>query len=606
MREMNVLAHEKYDRLYSDRALVRRILTYFRSHRRLMTFIIIAIIFSSLSSTAIPILMGYAIDLVVTQPTRLVFVLTPLGFAFFGLFGWLANYIHQRYTAVVVGDIVWQLRADVFDATIDHDLAFYDQQPVGKLVSRITADTQDFAETATLTLTLASQLLLIIILGSWLFTINLTLTLLLISIMPLIIIIALSFRRLARHVTAQARRITATINAQIQESIGGILIAKNFRQENALYDQFKQFNNQGYYHNLRRGFTLSAISPVVEFSIGLTTVILLYVGGLATRDTGLLGRFGTVTPGQWFLYMQSVRYFWRPMMSAATFWSQFQDGLAAAERIFSLIDADNHVTQTNTLPANLPGPIQFQNVRFSYTNRETVLPDFSLTIPPGQTVALVGHTGAGKSSIGRLLTRFYEFQDGHILINGQDIRALDLAHYRHQIGIVPQTPFLFSGTIADNLRYARPDATDEQLLAAARRINNGAWLTPLPHGLHTDVGERGDRLSRGQRQLVALVRVILKDPALFILDEATASVDPLTETHIQAGLQLLMQDRTAVVIAHRLSTIKNADRILVLDQGHIIEEGTHEQLLARANGRYADLYQTYFRHQSLEYIETQP
>jgi ABC-type multidrug transport system fused ATPase/permease subunit len=231
-----------------------------------------------------------------------------------------------------------------------------------------------------------------------------------------------------------------------------------------------------------------------------------------------------------------------------------------------------------------------------------VLPDFSLDIAAGETVALVGHTGAGKSSIGKLITRFYEFQGGEILLDGRDIRALDLGQYRRQIGLVPQEPFLFAGSVAANIGYGRPEATREDVARAARAVSGGDWLAALPAGLETDVGERGGNLSMGQRQLVALARVVLKDPAIFILDEATASIDPFTETQIQEGLQEIMRDRTSIIIAHRLFTVRHADRIIVIRDGRIIETGKHEELLA-AGGHYAELYNTYFRHQSLEAID---
>jgi ABC-type multidrug transport system fused ATPase/permease subunit len=291
------------------------------------------------------------------------------------------------------------------------------------------------------------------------------------------------------------------------------------------------------------------------------------------------------------------------MMGIASFWSQFQDGLSASERVFALIDRESKVEQTAENDVDeLNGHIEFQRLMLTYTGKEIVLPDFSLDIVPGETIALVGHTGAGKTSVARLVARYYEFQGGNILIDGADIRSLNLSQYRRQIGLVPQEPFLFSGTVAHNIRYSRPDATDEEVLNAAMHIGGGDWLDGLADGMDTDVGERGSNLSMGQRQLVALARALLKDPAIFILDEATASVDPFTEAQIQEGLETIMEDRTAIVIAHRLSTIKNADRIIVMENGEIIEEGTHDSLLAQ-EGHYAELYNTYFRHQSLEYIE---
>ncbi len=596
---------EDYDRSYSDRELLARITGYFRPYSRQMWLVAVMITLNSVAGTAGPIIIAKAIDLIAADPTTRTMLLLAGGVSLMGASAWVFNYIRQYFSARIVGNVVLQLREDVFEATINHDLSFYDEHPSGKVVSRVTSDTQDFAAVVDLSLNLLSQVLLVLILTGWLFSINLWLTLILIGMTPLAIAIALSFRTVARRVTQNARRVTAKINAQIQESVSGIIVAKGFRQEGAIYDTFHANNKQGYDVGLRRGLVLMSIFPIMVMASGLGTAVLVYSGGLATRPDSFLGGLAGLSPGDWYLYMQAVGFYWFPMTSIASFWSQFQDGLSASERVFALIDLEPKVQQTASreLDGPLRGEIQFENVRFSYTGKEMVLPEFSLTIAPGETVALVGHTGAGKSSIAKLINRFYEFQDGRILVDGYDIRTLDLGAYRQQIGLVPQEPFLFSGTIRDNIRYGRPDADDEQVLTAANRISSGEWLLGLTHGLDTDVGERGSNLSMGQRQLVAMARVLLKNPAIFILDEATASVDPFTETQIQEGLDVVMEERTAIVIAHRLSTIKNADRIIVMGNGHIIEEGSHGSLITDS-GHYAELYNTYFRHQSLEYINS--
>jgi ATP-binding cassette subfamily B protein len=363
-----------------------------------------------------------------------------------------------------------------------------------------------------------------------------------------------------------------------------------------IYDEFTAINAQSYRINLRRGFVFAGVFPALNALAGFAIAVIVYAGANFVIQ-------GAIDLGVWFLFVQGVDRFWFPVINLSGFWSQIQQGFSAVERIFALIDAENTVIQTRSDPVPpLKGAIEFKDIVFRYKTGDVVLDHFNLTIQPGEGVAFVGHTGAGKSTIARLIERFYEFQSGSILIDGHDIRSFDLKSYRQQLGIVPQQPFLFAGTIMDNIRYGRPEASDDEVIAVAHSVGAGEWLETLPDGLYSEVGERGARLSMGQRQLVALLRVLLQKPAIFILEEATASIDPFTEMQIQEALDLILARSTSILIAHRLSTVRSADRIIVLSRGAIIEQGSHDALMARG-GHYAELYNTYFRHQSLQYVE---
>lgn len=586
---------EDYDRSYSDRELLGRVRDYFRPAAAGMAIVALMLVLNSVSSMVQPLLVSWGIDEIVSDDSDSVIWIVAGGLLLFGVLAWVFNFIRQWLTARIVGDVVLKLRQDAFEAVMARDLSFYDVNPSGKIVSRVTSDSDDFANVVTLTMNLISQVLLVAIVVGILFSRNVTLALVAVSVTPVIFAMALGFRKIARESTQRSQRSTARVNSSIQETMNGIAIAKNFRQERRLYEEFVPINQQQYQVQLRQGLIFSEIFPVLFFVAGLATVGLVYLGGLRAID-------GTITAGEWFLFFQSVMLFWMPMTSIASFWSQFQQGLAASERIFALIDAEPEVVQVaDNDPGRLRGEIEFRDTTFAYEANAPVIKDFDLHIPAGQTLAIVGHTGAGKSTLGKLITRFYEFQDGEILIDGKDIRSFELPLYRRQLGIVPQSPFLFSGTVADNIRYPKPDATDAEVEAAARSVGNGDWIDVLQDGLNTEVGEYGRSLSMGQRQLVALARILIQDPAIVILDEATASVDPLTEAQIQEGLDVVLADRTSIVIAHRLSTIEHADRIIVLDHGTIVEEGTHASLMAKG-GRYCDVYNTYFRHQSPNYV----
>ena len=587
---------EAYDRKYSDRALVGRILTYFKPQAKRMTVVVFMAVLISVLGAGMPVVVSDGMNLLQIQPTSAnIFLLSGIVLTL-GVLMWVANWVSRRQAVQAIAGVVVQLARDAFQSSVDHDLSFYDEYSSGRIVSRITSDTQDFGQLVTIVTDVISQVLESIILGIVLFNTEYHLALLVFALIPLVFVFAIAYRGLARRVTQQGMRAMANVNATVKETVSGIAVAKNFRQEGSIYVDFNDANKLSYQVNWKRGLVLNLVFPVMNGMAGVATAIMVYTGALSVQQ-------GIVTSGAWYLFLLSLDRFMFPVLNLASFWSSVQNGFSAAERVFALIDAEPAVVQTDSQPVpEVKGQIDFDHVNFRYKTGEPVLEDFNLHIKTGETLALVGHTGAGKTSIGRLIARFYEFQEGSLHIDGRDIRTLDLADYRRHLGIVSQAPFLFSGTVAENIRYARQEVTDAEIETLAHQIGEGEWLETLPDGLQSEVGERGGRLSMGQRQLVSLMRVLVQRPAIFILDEATASIDPFTEWQIQQALNLILERTTSILIAHRLSTVKSADRIIVMENGKIIEEGNHQGLLA-AGGHYAMLYNTYFRHQSLEYVE---
>jgi ATP-binding cassette subfamily B protein len=515
-----------------------------------------------------------------------------------GVYSWNAQRVSRRIMIRAITSVILKLRTDAFRASVQHDLSFHDQYSSGKIVSRITSDTQDFGQLVSIITDVMSQFIESAVVAVMLFNIDWRLSLYVMALVPIAFILTISYRSIARRATRQGMRAMANVNATIKETVSGIAIAKNFRQEASIYEEFDEANRTSYRVNVWRGLVLAFVFPSLNVISGIATAVLVYTGGLSVKA-------GLVTTGSWYLFILSLDRFLFPVMSLSSFWTSIQNGLSAAERVFALIDAEPAVTQVNNHPVlRLKGEIEFKHIEFCYRGNEKeacVLEEFNLHIHPGETIALVGHTGAGKTSVARLIARFYEFQKGEIRIDGADIRSFDLSSYRRQLGIVSQVPFLFSGTVAENISYARGEVTDHEIESMSRQIGDGEWLDTLPDRLNTMVGERGTLLSMGQRQLVALMRVLIQRPAIFILDEATASIDPFTEWQIQQALNLILAQSTSILVAHRLSTVKSAHRIIVMENGKIIEEGNHAGLLAKG-GHYATLYNTYFRHQSVDYM----
>jgi len=557
----------------------------------------VALILRSIIEVVNPVIVARGLDRVTQETISLEYILILSGIILLlGVLSWFLNLLYRRFSARTIAELIQQLSSDAFAASVKQDMAFHDSFDSGKIVSRITSDTREFGQLITLSTDVLSQLISSIILAVVLLRTEWRLALAIFLIVPLLFILVMRYRHVARRITREGMRAMANVNSTIKETVSGIAIAKNFRQENTIYEEFQDANLTSFDVNVKRGLILSIVFPVLRTIGGIATALMVYFGAITVME-------GLVSAGAWYLFLSTLDRFLFPVMSISSFWTNVQTGLSAAERIFALIDTEHNVKQIGGLmPSDLEGRIDMNHVNFRYTPDEPVLKDFSLHVSPGETLALVGHTGAGKTSIGRLITRFYEFQEGEILIDGIDIRKFDLAALRRQMGIVSQVPFLFSGTVEENIRYGCPVCDRYELIQIANKIGEGEWLETLPNGLDTEVGERGSQLSMGQRQLVALMRVLIQQPSIFILDEATASIDPFTEKQIQNALDLILSETTSILIAHRLSTVRSADRILVMRSGEIIEEGNHTDLIQQGE-YYADLYNTYFRHQSLEYVE---
>ena len=589
------LDEEGYDRIYSDRELFSRVIKLFKPYRRSMAIVIIFICLSSVTYGLTPYLMSLIIKQLELESDPFILIFFIINTLILNSLGYVFNYVNRRTGNRMVYSVCYNLRRQTNLRVLEQDLSFFDKYPTGRIVSRINSDGQKFGGSVTMFTELISSFLMLIIVIIPMIFISPLLTGVFMLIVPIVFAFTLSFRKVARRKSVYGQRSLAQVNAFVQESMAGIQIIKSFRQEESQFDNFQAINDQSFRVNMSRALYLSILFPSLDILIAVLYALLIFFGGNFIIQ-------GVLTGSDIYLFLQSSLILFAPLLQIAGFWPQFQEGLAAAERIFALQDSQSYIKQGDHILDSIKGKIEFDNLGFEYVSGKPVFKNFNLEIQPGETLAIVGHTGAGKSSLTKVLLRLYEFQSGDVRIDGHSIRDVSLTEFRRSVGFIPQVPFLWADTIENNVKYGSPNATKEDVIWALEQSGGMEWIKNLDNGLDTFILERGKVLSMGQRQLIVFARVLLQDPSILILDEATASVDPFTEVQIQEAMERVMQGRTTIVIAHRLTTVRNVDRIIVLDHGVIVEEGNHENLMQR-KGYYARLYNTYFRHQSYEFIE---
>ncbi|NLX09280.1 MAG: ABC transporter ATP-binding protein [Chloroflexi bacterium] len=508
----------------------------------------------------------------------------------------------QFYTMRYAGlHVLNRLRIEVFQHIHRLSLSYYARHEAGDIMSRITNDTDTVQQAVNFALVqVARGGIHIIWLFYAMFSRSVPLALLAMTTVPFMVLATIWFSRQARKAFRRARREIGEVNADLQEHIAGVREAQAFTREDENIERFRAANAANRDANIRAVAFTSALAPALEALGYISIVIVAGVGGvLMVRNQDLFGSL--ISLGLIVTFISYTQQFNQPIQMIATLWTNIQSAIAGAERIFDFLDQVPDV-QDKPGAIEMPpieGHVELRDVWMRYIEDDPVLQGVSLAAQPGQTIALVGPTGAGKTTIINLLPRFYDVDAGAVLIDGHDVRDVTRESLRRQIGLVLQDTFLFSDTVMNNIRYGRPDATDEEVIAAARLAHADSFINTLPQGYETILGERGSGLSQGQRQLLAIARAALSNPRLLILDEATSSVDTRTERLIQRAMEDLMQGRTSFVIAHRLSTIRSADQVFVIHDGKIVERGTHTELL-NAKGFYHDLYMSQFRREAPE------
>ena len=600
----NIHEEEPLGKLYDSRA-ARRLLRYLAPYKRLVIIALAVTIAVNLVRQLGPLITKWAIDNYITPAAQkqlaldtafhgililsIIYLVSLIGTLVIGYFqDVLLNVIGQR--------VMFDLRAEIFAKFQHVELAYYDKNPVGRLMTRLTTDVDALNELFTSGLVeVLGDVVLVVAALVLMFWLNWQLALVALTVVPLLILATAWFRKGAREGFRAVRSRIARLNAFTQEHISGSSVVQLFNRERRAFDEFTEINSAHLKANLDTIFYYAVFYPLVNLisSVGIAAIV-WYGGGQVLQNA--------LTLGTLVAFLQYTQRLWMPIQDISDKYNVFQAAVVASERIFKLLDTSDRITSPAQPKiaegeSGLKGRIEFRNVWFAYKGDDWVLKDVSFVVDPGESVALVGHTGSGKTTITSLLMRFYDVQQGQILLDGVDIREWDLEILRKNFAVVLQDVFLFSGDIANNIRLGNDDIDDAQIEWAATEVRAANFIERLPERFHTRVRERGAGFSVGQKQLISFARALAFNPRILVLDEATSSIDTETERLIQAAIERVMEDRTSIIIAHRLSTIQRVDKIIVLHKGEIREMGAHQELL-RNRGIYYKLYQLQYREQA--------
>jgi ABC-type multidrug transport system fused ATPase/permease subunit len=573
---------------------LRGLLGLLRPYRVRAALTVVALVLGTAAALAPPLLARAAIDDGIQRHDFAKLVLVVVAFMAAALLVWVMTYAQTFLVGWVGQRVLADLRIRIFKHLQTLPIGFYESRPAGVLISRITNDVEalDSLVTDSVVTLFQSGLTLIGTVGILLY-LDVKLALITFCVLPLVLAGSLWFRIVSAGAFRRTRETIGSITAYLQETLSGIRVVRSFAQEPAHERQFVALNEDNRDANMTTVKLNAAYFPSVEMLSGLAVGAIVLYGGLQAIE-------GHISIGTIVAFVAALSNLFEPIQQLSQLYATYQSGMAALEKIFQLLDVKPDLedrADAIELP-RIKGEVDFDDVTFAYQRRRgedeggeqvLALDHISLQIPPGQTVALVGATGAGKSTMAKLIARFYDPTTGAILVDGHDLREVSSRSLRSQMGIVPQEAFLFSGSVAENIAFGRPDAGAQQIRAAAAAVGAEEFIAELPSGYDTEIGERGTQLSAGQRQLIAFARALIADPRILVLDEATSNVDLHSEARIEQGLRRLLAGRTSIVIAHRLSTIRQAGRIVVLEHGQIAEQGTHDELIA-AEGRYYELY----------------